>query len=182
MVNQYTFKRPVHHCECGDHAWLVMTKGYCALISQQDASFVGQWNWSTLILVGGKLRAVRRTNADGKTYYMHRELMSPTGSAVVDHINADGIDNRRQNLRVCSNAENVRWQKPQRRKMSSRFKGVSYDRSRRLWQSYVTVDGKRTHLGRFVSEEAAARAYDRGAEARHGEFALTNKKLGLLAP
>lgn len=180
MANQHKTKRPVHFCDCGDHAWLEMTKGFCALVSPKDASFVGQWNWSTLVLPDGKLRAVRRTNADGKTYYMHREIMEPGGSSVVDHINADGIDNRRSNLRVCSNAENVRWQRPYRKPTSSKFKGVSYDKSRQNWQAYVTTNGKRINIGRFSSERKAAIAYDIVAQQMHGEFALTNRKLGLL--
>jgi hypothetical protein len=180
MVNQYKVKRPVRVCSCGAHAWLELTRGYCALISPSDADFIGQWNWSTLELTDGKLRAVRRTNADGKTYYMHREIIKPEGDDVVDHINADGLDNRRENLRACSNKENVRWSRPQRRAKSSRFKGVSYDRPRDKWQAYVNVDGKRVNIGRFDTEEDAARAYDAQASLGHGAFALTNEKLGLL--
>lgn len=113
-------------------------------------------------------------------FYMHREILEPAPDEVVDHINADGIDNRRSNLRACSQAENVRWQRPQRRLTSSRFKGVSFDKNRSRWQAYINVDGKRTNIGRFADEETAAEAYDRFAEKQHGEFALTNRKLGLL--
>lgn len=179
MINQHEIKRPVTVCDCGSHAFVNLTRGYVALISPQDADLVGRWSWSALVLPDGKKRAVRRENKSSRFFYMHKQIIQPADGQVVDHINADGIDNRRENLRACVQGENVRNQRPQRRKKSSRFKGVSYDKSRGKWQAYVNVNGKRKSIGRFDTETEAALEYDAAATIAHGAFALTNRSLGL---
>lgn len=182
MVNQHSRKRPVHHCACGDHAWAVLTRGYVTLVSQEDAEFVGRWSWSTLALPDGKLRAVRRENRRGKGafYYLHREILGAPDGMVVDHRNADGLDNRRSNIRICTPAQNARNQRVQRRPKSVGLKGVYHDRERDRWQAYITVAGKRKMIGRFRTAVEAAMAYDRMAIEMHGDFARTNASLGLL--
>lgn len=180
MTNQHQKKRAFHRCECGDHSWCQLTRGYVVLVSPDDVADVGRWSWSTLCLPDGKRRAVRRENASGTMFYMHRQILAAADGDVVDHKNANGLDNRRGNIRVCRQAENVRNQRPQRRRVSSRYKGVYHDKTRGQWQAYVNKDGKRYRLGRFASEVEAAEAYDAKAAELHGEFALTNKQLGLL--
>jgi hypothetical protein len=105
---------------------------------------------------------------------MHREIAGPGPGQVVDHINHDGLDNRRCNLRVCSHAENVRNQRGQYGR-SSRYKGVSRDRRLGKWRAQIWHNGKHTYLGLHDSETAAAEAYNAKARELFGEFAYLNE-------
>ena len=99
--------------------------------------------------------------------HMHTLLM---GAPYVDHVNHDGLDNRRANLRVGTQSQNLGNMRP--RGGASKYKGVS--RSDGKWMARIQVAGKRKNLGRFATEEDAARAYDEAALAAWGEFALLN--------
>jgi|7_EtaG_2_1085326.scaffolds.fasta_scaffold00078_21 hypothetical protein len=120
---------------------------------------------------------------------MHRLIMSRIlGRQLrkdehVDHINHNGLDNRRENLRIATPSQNHANKKKQTGNYSSRFKGVSFDNSRNKWMSYIggssTPNGvNRMYLGRYeptpVGEEKAARAYDKKALEFYGEFAELN--------
>ena len=96
--------------------------------------------------------------------------------AVVDHINRDVDDNRITNLRVCTNAENARNRKNTGGK--SRSKGVSPHTT--VFRASICKNGKIHRLGCFLTEQEAAMAYDSAAVILHGQFACTNKDLGLL--
>ena len=102
--------------------------------------------------------AYAETVADGKTLYMHRLILGFPDNHT-DHVNGNGLDNRRHNLRPCSEAENQRNSRAQRGCLS-RFKGVSPQRNRygRLstWRAYIRIDGRREWLGTFKTEVAAA--------------------------
>jgi hypothetical protein len=120
-------------------------------------------------------RCVRATLADGTLILLHRLIMAPDRSMVVDHIDGDALNNSRVNLRVCTNGENMRNRHSACG--TSRFKGVY--RSKGRWCAAIRIDGRKIHLGLFVSETLAARAYDQAAPIYHGEFAHTNKDMGL---
>jgi len=92
----------------------------------------------------------------------------------VDHIDGNRQNNTLQNLRLASRSENIR-NSGSRAGTSSRFCGVSWDKSRGLWMAgCYDLTGKRRHLGRFSDEADAARAYDAAAKTWHGEFARLN--------
>ena len=100
---------------------------------------------------------------------MHRLIAGAVDGEVVDHINGDGLDNRRSNLRRCSHRENMR----NRRGHGKRpFKGVEARGNR--WRASIMLDGKAINLGRFDTAIEAAVAYDIGARERHGTFARLN--------
>lgn len=103
---------------------------------------------------------------------MHRFLLDPKQGFVVDHVNGNGMDNRRCNLRVVTALQNS-WNRHKRTIGSSSFKGV-WGRPGR-WLAAITVRGVRKHLGTFVVEEDAAAAYDAAAVAAFGEFAAVNR-------
>jgi hypothetical protein len=103
---------------------------------------------------------------------MHRVILNDFTSPQIDHKDGNSLNNTRQNLRPCTahfNAGNrPGWGR------SSKYKGVCFDKITGRWASYIRVNGNQIHLGRFVSEEDAARAYDAAALDTFGEFARLN--------
>jgi hypothetical protein len=91
----------------------------------------------------------------------------------VDHKNCNGLDNRRENLRKATTAENMR-NSMKRGHSSSRFKGVSLVQRTKEWDVSIRMNYESIRIGRFTSEEEAARAYDEAARRLHGEFARVN--------
>jgi len=105
--------------------------------------------------------------------YLHRLLMGDiVEGKQVDHINGDKLDNRRENLRVCTARENQANTAKQARPTYSKFKGVC--QSAGHWRAYIATSDKQTHLGSFATEGEAAYAYNLAAIERFGAFAKLN--------
>jgi len=102
---------------------------------------------------------------------MHRLILNAPPDLKVDHINGNGLDNRKENLRLATTPQNVRNARLSLRN-SSGFKGVK--RKRQKWQASIVFNGKTIRLGVFDAREDAARAYDIAALLLHGEFARVN--------
>lgn len=109
----------------------------------------------------------------GKSIFLHRVIMAPSAGLVVDHINGDKLDNRRSNLRVCTNAQNSMNQRLSASNTSG-FKGVRRHWQSGRWQAQITVDGHRRYLGLFADPRVAAHVYNRAAVHFYGEFARLN--------
>jgi hypothetical protein len=156
-----------------------LTKGKYAKVDAADYERVTSFRWSA-VKKGRKYYAVSYKSRGGRKFNlgMHRFIMGVRESrVVVDHINHDGLDNRRANLRLASHRENMRnmrkW-KGGKSRCSSSYKGVARHRERRKWRSQITVDGVQKFLGYHEDEESAARAYDEAAKQYFGEFACLN--------
>ncbi len=91
----------------------------------------------------------------------------------IDHINGNGLDCRRCNLRYCTISEN-NANRMSRKGSSSQFKGVTYDKSRGRWNAAIEIDGKSKAIGRFLNETDAAKAYDAEAYKKYGQYARLN--------
>src|SRR3990172_5804868 len=106
---------------------------------------------------------------------MRRVIVGARAGQCVDHINGDGLDNRRANLRLASQSDNLANARLSA-SSSSGYKGVTRAprRSLRPWMAQVTARGRHVYLGCFDTLEAAARAYDTAARSLFGEFARTN--------
>jgi hypothetical protein len=91
---------------------------------------------------------------------------------VVDHIDHDGLNDRRSNLRICTQRQNLYNSRPKGR--SSRFKGVCWDKARQRWVVYIRYGGRNRFIGQFADEIEAAKAYDRAAASLFGEYAYLN--------
>jgi hypothetical protein len=156
-----------------------LTKGYSALVDDEDYDRIASFKWY-VSLQKTSTYANRDTCESGKrtTVSMHRFIMQPPKGMRVDHINGDGLDNRKANIRVCTPGENLCNQR--RIRGLSAFKGVSYWTHGLRWRAQICVDGRRIFLGSFPDEPSAATAYDAAALFYHGEFACTNADLGLL--
>ncbi|UUV25924.1 MULTISPECIES: HNH endonuclease [Lysinibacillus] len=111
---------------------------------------------------------------------LHRILMNPSREKGVhiDHINGDKLDNRRENLRICSHQENMRNKKPHRmyknKPTTSKYKGVVWDKVRKLWIVKITDGEKYSNKGGYTNEIAAANCYNYYAEKMFGEFSQLN--------
>lgn len=124
-----------------------------------------------------------RISVRGTLFAAHRlAVLYVTGlppTDTIDHIDGNGLNNRYSNLRVCAHRENLRNQKKPASNTSG-FKGVTYSKTKRKWLARVILGRKVMLVGKFTAPEAAARAYDDAAVKHFGEFAKTNKMLGLL--
>jgi len=105
--------------------------------------------------------------------FLHQLIL---GRQWVDHIKGDSLNNRRSNLRSCTNQQNQFNQKPQKGR-TSKYKGVVKRKNRAKYQARIWLNGKGISLGAFSSEIAAARAYNKAALKYFGEFACLNKIL-----
>lgn len=116
------------------------------------------------------VRSERKT----KSPKMHREIMKVDDNLYIDHINGDGLDNRKANLRAATALQNSWNSQKTRRKSWSRYKGVTWNKRGEKWISQIQANGKIKFIGRFDDEVQAAKAYDRAAKEYHGEFAALN--------
>jgi hypothetical protein len=150
--------------------------GRWVLIDSEDIPKVIEFRWNTTKGKNGVFYAIAYKK--GRHFLMHRLL---TGAVKqIDHKNRNGLDNRKGNLRPCTQSLNNAKQKRNRVGLSSPFKGVYWDRKRKRWCSHIYLKNKRYDLGGFKDPKLAARAYDRWARKLFGEFALTNEDMGLL--
>jgi hypothetical protein len=111
---------------------------------------------------------------------MHRFIIRAPRNLVVDHRDGDGLNNLRDNLRVCSARQNRANSRPTRSNLSG-YKGVRYYRTSNKWGAGLVVNGQRIWLGMHDKPEAAALAYDTAARKAHGEYAWLNFGDGLAA-
>jgi len=161
----------------GNAAYVPLTQGYIAIIDASDVPLVNQWNWNALIATdrSGALRtvyAVCNALRSGKAdrLLMHRVISQAPDGRYVDHINGDGMDNRRINLRIATQAQNSRNTRL-RHDSTSGVKGVMWESSRGKWKAQITVDGVQSTLGRFDTIEDAAACVTVERSRLHGDFA-----------
>jgi len=146
-----------------------------AIVDTEDLRRLSRFRWSASTKGPKSYKPriyVQRSEGD-KGVYMHREILSAEGSKEIDHINGNGLDNRRANLRVCTHRQNSQNSR-KREGCTSRFKGVYRYKDTGKWRAEIKHSGKRIHLGYFVSESLAAKAYDEKAKELFGEFAHLN--------
>jgi hypothetical protein len=154
---------------------LPLTKGFTTVVDDADYDRVACFKWTALITTKGKVYAYRRgTRAEGQpVIYLHRFIIDASNDVEIDHRDSDGLNNCRNNLRVCSHIQNTRNSR-RRSDNTSGFKGVHYDTNRKRWIAQVQINGRRSHIGAYRTREEAARAYDLAAVKYFGEFARLN--------
>jgi len=148
-----------------------LTRDKFAIVDDADCEYLNQWKWLAHKKPGTDY--VEREE-NGRTILMSRQIMNLDfgDCREVDHINGNGLDNRRCNLRICTRRQNQMNRR--KHKGKSCFKGVGCDGVRRKWRARIRVGGRLIHLGRFENEIDAAEAYDKAALQYFDEFACTN--------
>lgn len=149
-----------------------------AIVDEADFERVARYKW--MAVSGGRTFYVCATSLSGLPQHhlhMHSFILRVEKGQRVDHRNGNGLDNRKENLRPATTQENNQ-NRSKYESTSSRFKGVRPARDGR-WVAAITLDKKSQVLGVFDAEEDAAIAYDAAAVRLFGEFAKTNKEMGL---
>ena len=154
--------------------YIPLNQGKFSLVSSADFDSLSEFKWSALSTTNGFHYAVRHTRVSegvpGRTVYMHRQVLGVEKGTEVDHINGDRLDNRRENLRVCTreqNCSNVAISKTN----TSGFKGVTWHKSKKRWLAMIRFGGRKITLGAFKDRLEASECYNEACRSLHGEFA-----------
>lgn len=154
-----------------------LNKGYVTVIDEADRDLLAfHWN----VTSGEKYDCYyAQAYVRGKNRLLHRLILARMigrplrRNEYADHIDRNGLNNRRDNLRLATNAENLR-NRPRQRNNKSGYKGVCFDKRVGRWRADIGVDGRSIKVGRYDTAEEAARAYDTAAREHFGEFAYLN--------
>jgi hypothetical protein len=163
-------------CECKATCFVHTSEWCVAIVDAEDSWLLQRWKWSAqgaYFNQSFKARSTSYCKGTGKSQLLHQAV---TGHVYeqLDHIDGNGHNCTKANLRPCSTAENGRNRGRQGNNYSSRFKGVSL-RPNGKWEASIKADGRRFHLGGFDTEIEAAIAYNQSAQRLHGEFAWLNR-------
>ena len=150
--------------------------GFCVIVDQSDLPILEGFRWFTYKARSTRYAAthIRKENGKDTVRNIHTILLfgNPKGRAPeVDHIDRNGLNNQRINLRPATPSQN-RMNRGRTRANRSGFKGVIFYQN--AWQARIGANGKYLTIGKYSTPEEAARAYDQEAIRLHGEFAVTN--------
>ena len=148
---------------------VALTKGQHAFVDLEDFAWINRHKWSAY-WNGHKWYAGRTEK--GKAILMHRQIMHAPKGSMIDHIDGNGLNNCKSNLRFCTSHQNNCNRRPGGK--SSQYKGVYFDKRRRKYYAVAQYKSEQIEFGPFDNEIDAARAYDRAAIQYHGEFAYLN--------
>jgi hypothetical protein len=159
-------------------AYIPLTRGKTAIVDAEDYEWLSKWKWYASNMGDGywyahrQFRDPAKKNRRGRSkqtlVIMHREITGAPVGQDVDHVNHNGLDNRKANLRFCAHCQNLWNQRSKKRG----YKGV-YQQGRR-WVVGLSYKGEKIRLGSFANEMTAALHYDRLAKLLFGEFACLN--------
>lgn len=152
-----------------------LSKGYVALVDDDDYERVSQFKWHAEVqrhTVYAK-RNLRRGGGGRTPERLHRFILRPPDGIAVDHIDGDGLNNRRENLRLATTNGNSQNRRKQTNNTSG-YMGVSWHKVRGKWRAEIRVGGRAKHLGYYECPTEAAKARDKAAFELHGEFASLN--------
>jgi hypothetical protein len=155
---------------------IVTKRRHVILVSDEDYETVSKHKW--YCCKSGRTRYASTVLHGGSIMTMHRMILNAPEGVLVDHKDRNGLNNQRENLRLCTSSEN------NRNKISlvgnNSYKGAAFHKASGLFHCTIAVNNRQISGGYFKTAIEAARKYDELAVLHHGEFALTNRRLGLL--
>lgn len=155
-----------------------LTQGKYTLVDNDDYEYLSQWKWRYHNL-GYAVRTMHVAYINGKAIkkeiMMHRLIMNPEKGMVIDHKNRNKLDNRRANLRVCTQAKN-RLNSIKKSNNTSGYIGVCWDKTKNKWLASIHLHGKQKYLGRYDTAQEASKVRDEAAKQYYGEYGMLNVK------
>lgn len=148
-----------------------LPKGKVAMVDDEDFEELNKYKWcafkgNSTYYVSRATRVAKKQ----KVLLMHRVIMKTPKGMHTDHINGDGLDNQRSNLRIATHSENMRNTRMSKNNTSG-YKGVCWDKNAKKWHVQITVDSKLIYLGLYDTVEDGYKAYCIACIKYHGEFA-----------
>lgn len=147
---------------------ILLTQNKYALVDDKDFGYLNQFKWR-YHSSGYAVRTIYHPVK--KTIWMHRIINNTPRKMYTDHVNRDKLDNRRCNLRACTNNQNQGNSKI-RIDNTSGHRGISWNKRDKKWQARININGKLKHLGYFINIEDAAKTYEEKAKIIFGEFVI----------
>lgn len=157
-------------------AKIELTQGKYAIVDDDVFAELNKYKWyAQKDAATYYAHRVIHVNGKKKLIAMHRQLIGAEKGQIVDHINRDGLDNRKENLRIVSHLQNcANKSKSVKSKTSSIYRGVTFSKQMKKYKAGIRVDNKLLHLGYFSCEKEAALAYDTKAKEVWGIHAALN--------
>lgn len=152
-----------------------LTQGKVALVDSEDYEELMKYKWrveekgKNFNLFYASRVTSRKYTPKHKNIYMHRHLLNPPKGMEVDHIDGNGLNNTRSNLRVCTHSEN-NCNRQMSSTNTSGFKGVSWHKAAKKWRATINLSNKHIHIGTFSTPLEAYEAYCEACVKYHGEF------------
>lgn len=150
---------------------LLLTNGEIAHVDDEDYSKLSVRKWYCIKTKTG--RKVVTSGENGITLLVHREILNYHGTLDVDHVDRNGLNNRKVNLRLCTRQENS-MNRALNTNNTSGYKGVCKHKNG-LWRAYINIDTIQENIGFYASKQMAAWAYNHAAKKYFGEFAFLNE-------
>ena len=150
-----------------------LTQGFETEVDTADYKWLSKYKWYAAKNTSGYY-AVTTIKKSGKPLSMHRLIMNTPDGMDTDHQDHDTLNNKRDNLRVCTRSQNQQNCKGNRISLS-RYKGVTWVKVLRKWKAQIYREGKNYNLGLFAKEKTAAKRYNRAAKKYFGSFAYLNE-------
>jgi hypothetical protein len=143
-----------------------------ALVDDEDYEMLSRYDWYK---VRPRTVTYAYTKINNRTVYMHQLILPiPSKDLTVDHIDNDGLNNVKSNLRLATRTQQSQNRRKQINGITSKYKGVRFHNRDHAWEANIVYNGKHIYLGSFDTEIAAAKAFNRAAKRYHGEFASLN--------
>ena len=164
----------------GDKAVITLTRGLKSVIDTCDVGLVSGFNWYAVTTCGPNYAARDRRKPEGdgpKKIYLHRVIMSALSDDIIDHIDGDGLNNSRTNIRLVDHSQNM-MNVGLRSHNTSGFKGVTWNKKAGKWEARIGCRGKYHYLGLYDDPSEAHDAYVVAAKSLHGEFRRAIRQSG----